>query len=99
MWMAQGTASGMAPLLHWLGGGPKDLRWMETGKDFYQWIAKNEEHFVNEASVANLGVVWSQSTNVFYKGPGEAKPQIICRECIRHCSKADFSLISFTKTI
>jgi hypothetical protein len=70
MWMAQGTASGMAPLLHWLGGGPKDLRWMETGRNFYQWIAKNEDHFVNEASIANLAVVWSQSTNAFYKPPG-----------------------------
>ena len=70
MWMAQGTASGMAPLLHWLGGQPKDLRWMETGKSFYQWIAQNEEHFVNEASLANLAVVWSQSTNAFYKPPG-----------------------------
>lgn len=70
MWMAQGTASGMAPLLHWLGGTPKDLRWMETGKTFYKWIAQNEEHFSNEASVANLAIVWSQSTNAFYKAPG-----------------------------
>jgi Hypothetical glycosyl hydrolase 6/Beta-galactosidase trimerisation domain len=70
MWMAQGTASGMAPLLHWLGGRPQDLRWMETGKTFYQWIAQNEEHFVNESSVANLAIVWSQSTNAFYKAPG-----------------------------
>jgi hypothetical protein len=59
--------------LHWLGGGPKDLRWMETGKDFYQWMAKNEQHFVNETPVANLGVVWSQSTNAFYKGPGRGE--------------------------
>jgi Hypothetical glycosyl hydrolase 6/Trehalose utilisation len=73
MWMAQGTASGMAPLLHWLGGGPKDLRWMETGRSFYQWIAKNEEHFVYESSVANLAIVWSQSTNAFYKGPGRGE--------------------------
>ena len=70
MWMAQGTASGMVPLLHWLGGGPKDLRWMETGRDFYQWMAKHDEHFAHEASIANLAVVWSQSTNAFYKPPG-----------------------------
>jgi Hypothetical glycosyl hydrolase 6/Trehalose utilisation len=74
MWMSQGTASGMAPLLHWLGGGPKDLRWMDAGKEFYQWIAKNEEHFVNEAPVANLAIVWSQSTNAFYKVAGRGEP-------------------------
>jgi len=73
MWMAQGTASGMAPLLHWLGGGPKDFRWMETGRTFYQWMARNHEHFMNESSLANLAVVWSQSTNAFYKGPGRGE--------------------------
>ena len=70
MWMGQTTASGMAPLLHWLGGNPKDLRWMEDGRNFYQWIDKNQEHFVNETTVANLAIVWSQSSNAFYKGPG-----------------------------
>lgn len=71
MWMAQATASGMAPLLHWLGGTPKDLRWTVAGRSYYQWVAKNREHFANEASVANLAIVWSQSTNAFYKGPGQ----------------------------
>ncbi len=70
MWMAQTTASGMAPLLHWLGGSPKDLRWMEDGRNFYQWLDKNQEHFDNQTTVANLAIVWSQSTNSFYKPPG-----------------------------
>ena len=73
MWMGQTTASGMAPLLHWLGGNPKDLRWMEDGRSFYQWIDKNQEHFDNETTVANLAIVWSQSTNAFYKGPGQGE--------------------------
>lgn len=70
MWMAQTTASGMTPWFHWLGGAPEDTRWTETGRKFYQWIAVNEKHFINEKSVANLGVVFSEQTNAFYKAPG-----------------------------
>ena len=70
MWMAQTTASGMTPWFHWLGGAPEDLRWTETGRKFYQWIAANEKHFVNQKSVAKLGVVFSEQTNAFYRAPG-----------------------------
>ncbi|HYL78439.1 MAG TPA: alpha-amylase family protein [Bryobacteraceae bacterium] len=74
MWMAQTTASGMVPWYHWLGGAPEDLRWRETGRKFFQWIASNEKHFVNRESVANLGVVFSERHNAFYKPPGTAEP-------------------------
>jgi hypothetical protein len=70
MWMAQTTASGMTPWFHWLGGAPEDTRWTETGRRFYQWIAVNEKHFANETSVANLGVLFSEQTNAFYRAPG-----------------------------
>jgi hypothetical protein len=70
MWMAQTTASGMVPWYHWLGGAPEDLRWRETGRKFFQWIAANEKHFVNRESIANLGVVFSERTNGFYNPPG-----------------------------
>jgi len=70
MWLAQTTASGMVPWYHWLGGAPKDLRWRETGRLFFEWIAKNERHFVNRQSVANIGVVFSQRGNAFYQPPG-----------------------------
>ena len=72
MWMAQTTASGMVPWYHWLGGAPEDLRWRETGRKFFQWIAANEKHFVNRESIANLGVVFSERTNGFYTPPGGA---------------------------
>jgi len=74
MWMAQTTASGMVPWYHWLGGSPEDLRWRETGRKFFQWIAANEKHFVNRESVANLAVVFSERHNAFYKPPGTAEP-------------------------
>ena len=60
----------MTPWFHWLGGSPEDTRWTETGRNFYQWIAANEKHFVNQKSVTNLGVVFSEQTNAFYRGPG-----------------------------
>jgi hypothetical protein len=74
MWMAQTTASGMVPWYHWLGGAPKDLRWRETGRAFFEWIARNEQHFINRRSIANIGVVFSQRGNAFYKPPGGGEP-------------------------
>jgi hypothetical protein len=70
MWMAQTTASGMVPWYHWLGGAPEDQRWRATGRDFFQWIAKYEPHFVNRRPVANLAVVFSQRTHALYTAPG-----------------------------
>lgn len=70
MWLAQTTASGMVPWFHWLGGEPRDVRWQGPGRDFYRWIARNEEHFVNRESMATLAVLFSQRTNAFYKVPG-----------------------------
>jgi hypothetical protein len=72
MWLAQTTASGMTPWFHWLGGKPRDLRWREPGKKFFYWIAQNEQHFINEASLANLAVVFSQRINAYYKPPVKA---------------------------
>lgn len=73
MWMAQTTASGMVPWFHWLGGSPEDTRWRETGRSFFAWLAANEAHFRNRRSVANLAVLYPQSTIAFYRsgdGPG-----------------------------
>lgn len=74
MWMAQTTASGMVPWYHWLGGAPKDLRWRETGRRFFDWLALHERHFVNRRSIANIGVVFSERGNAFYKPPGGNDP-------------------------
>jgi Hypothetical glycosyl hydrolase 6/Beta-galactosidase trimerisation domain len=70
MWLAQTVASGMTPWYHWLGGEPEDQRWRATGRDFYQWIAKHERHFVNRRPVANIGVVFAQRTHAWYNPPG-----------------------------
>ncbi len=70
MWMAQTTASGMVPWYHWLGGAPEDQRFRIAGRDFFQWIATNQPHFVNRRSIASIAVVFGQRTNAFYKAPG-----------------------------
>jgi hypothetical protein len=74
MWMAQTTASGMVPWYHWLGGAPEDQRWRAVGRDFFQWIAKDEPHFVNRRPLASIGVVFSQRLNSLYQPPGGGPP-------------------------
>lgn len=70
LWMAQVTASGMVPWYHWLGGSPLDNRWREPGRVFYDWLAANEPHFRNRRSMANLAVLYPQSTIAFYQSNG-----------------------------
>ena len=73
LWMAQTVASGMVPWFHWLGGSPEDNRWREIGRTFYQWLAANEMHFRNKRSMADLAVLYPQSTIAFYKsGAGQS---------------------------
>ena len=67
LWLAQTTASGMVPWFHWLGGAPEDNRWRETGRAFYRWLAANEPHFRNRRSLADLAVLYPQSTIAFYR--------------------------------
>jgi hypothetical protein len=70
LWMAQAAASGMVPSYHWLGGQPEDTRWKETGRSFFSWLAENENHFRNRAQIANVAVLYPQSTVSFYQAHG-----------------------------
>src|SRR5438034_1162418 len=65
LWMAQTVASGMVPWFHWLGGSPEDERWRDTGRQFFAWLAAQEPHFRNTRSVADLAVLFPQSTIAF----------------------------------
>ncbi len=72
VWLAQVAASGMVPWFHWLGGSPEDNRWRNVGRDFFAWHAANEAHFRNRRSVADLAVLYPQSTIAFYhRGGGQ----------------------------
>ena len=74
MWMAQTTASGMTPWYHWLGGAPEDQRFRAPGREFFQWMAAHEPHFVNRKPVAGVAVVFSQRMNGQYQPPGGGAP-------------------------
>ena len=72
MWWNETLASGMVPYHHIIGGGPglgEDRRWLEPARRYFQWTARHDPHFTNRQSVANLGVVMGQRTQLFYAPP------------------------------
>jgi hypothetical protein len=71
-WMAQTVASGMVIWYHWLGaqtGLGEDRRWQVTGRKFLNWHALHDRHFVNNQSIASLGIVLGQRTQTFHRLP------------------------------
>ena len=79
MWMNETLASGMVPYHHIIGGGPglgEDRRWLEPARKYFNWTAKYDPHFTNKRSIANIGVVMGQRTQLFYTPPrGALMPQ------------------------
>lgn len=83
MWLNETQASGMALYLHFIGsegGFCEDRRWQKTGAEYFDWAAKQDAHFRNRRSIANIGVVMGQSTQLFYPGPALAHSQHYMRE-------------------
>jgi hypothetical protein len=73
MWLNETIASGMIPYYHFVGaenGLGEDRRWQKTGADWFHWAAKHEAHLTARRSIANIGVVMGQSTQLLYPGPG-----------------------------
>lgn len=76
MWLNETLASGMVPYYHFVGGEKgfgEDRRWHKTGRDYFQWVAKHDQHFTNKRTVANIGVVIGQRTQLFYHPPAGAQ--------------------------
>ena len=83
MWLSEALASGMALYWHFIGseaGLGEDRRWHKTGSDFFQWAAKHDAHLKPRRSIANIGVVMGQSTQLLYPGPAAAHSQHYMRE-------------------
>lgn len=72
MWMNETLASGMVPYLHFVGaekGFCEDRRWQKVGVDYFDWTARHDAHLAVRRSIANIGVVIGQSTQLLYPGP------------------------------
>ena len=72
MWMNETLASGMVPYHHIVGGEAglgEDRRALEPARQYFNWMAKHEPHFVNSRSIASIGVVMGQRTQLFHTPP------------------------------
>ena len=83
MWLNETLASGMIPYFHFIGseaGLGEDRRWQKVGSDYFRWTAKHDAHLKCRRSVANIGVVMGQSTQLLYNGPETAHSREYMRE-------------------
>jgi hypothetical protein len=49
----------------------------EVGINNFRWTAQHEAHFTTRRSIANIGVVIGQSTQLLYPAPPAASPILI----------------------
>jgi hypothetical protein len=83
MWLNETLASGMVPYFHFVGaenGFAEDRRWQEVGRDYFRWTARHDAHFNTRRSIANIGVVFGQSTQLLYPGPASARSHAYMHE-------------------
>ncbi len=83
MWLNETVASGMAPYFHFIGseaGFGEDRRWQKVGADYFQWTKSHDAHLKPRRSLANIGVVIGQSTQLLYQGPAAAHSHAYMRE-------------------
>jgi hypothetical protein len=69
IWVAEGIANGMRPWFTKFSGTLHDRRWLGVVEDLYTWYHHIEKYLRNEASLARVGLVYSQQTARFYGGP------------------------------
>ena len=67
-WVAEGTANGMRPCFVKFGATIYDKRWMDAVANLYEGYYKNEKYLRNTASLARVGVVYSEQTDRNYGG-------------------------------
>ena len=83
MWLNETLASGMALYYHFIGseaGFGEDRRWQKVGAGYFQWAAKCDRHLKPRRSLANIGVVIGQSTQLLYPGPATVRSHNYMRE-------------------
>src|SRR5882757_5160543 len=76
MWLNETLASGMAPYYHFVGsedGLGEDRRWQKVGEEYFRWTAKYDAHLTTRRSIAKIGAVIGQSTQLLYPGPATVR--------------------------
>ena len=83
MWLNETLASGMVPYFHFVGaekGFDEDRRWQTVGRDYFNWTAKHDAHLATRRSIADIGVVIGQGTQLLYPGPATARGRSYMRD-------------------
>jgi hypothetical protein len=83
MWLNQTVASGLVPYYHVVGsenGLGEDRRWQKIGADYFHWTEKHDAHLKVRRSIANIGVVMGQTTQLLYPGPATMQSKTYMRE-------------------
>jgi hypothetical protein len=68
LWVADGVANGLRPWFTKFSGVLHDERWLPVVEEVYNRYAGWERYLRNEASLARVGLVYSQQTGWFYGG-------------------------------
>jgi hypothetical protein len=71
LWVADGVANGLRPWFTKFSGVLHDERWLKPVERIYQRLARWERYLRNEASLARVGLVYSQQTGWFRPGAVE----------------------------
>ncbi len=69
VWMADGIANGLLLSFGKTGGRVRDGRWLDFTAELFQWHHRNERWLRNVASLAQVGVVYSQRSATRYGRP------------------------------
>ena len=83
MWLNETLASGMVPYYHFVGaerGLGEDRRWQAVGTEYFEWTARHDAHLATRRSVANIGVVFGQATQLLYPGPSTVRARSYMHE-------------------
>ena len=83
MWLNETLASGMVPYYHFVGaenGFDEDRRWQQVGVDYFKWTTRHDAHFTPLRSIANIGMVIGQGTQLLYPGPASAHSRAYMHE-------------------
>src|SRR5450755_249815 len=73
----------MALYYHFIGsenGLGEDRRWQRVGAEYFKWGARHDAHLRVRRSIANIGVIMGQSTQLLYTGPAVAHSREYMRE-------------------